>query len=71
MLVSIRCDKTKLRETPKAIKLVLTYIKIILHIILMETKKCSVCKENRTIDLFGKLKDGLRYDCKLCRKEYR
>ena len=39
MLVSIRCDKTKLRETPKAIKLVLTYIKIILHIILMETKK--------------------------------
>ena len=25
MLVSIRCDKTKLRETPKAIKLVLTH----------------------------------------------
>ena len=37
----------------------------------METKKCSVCKKNRTIDLFGKLKDGLRYDCKLCRKAYR
>ena len=38
------------------------------------TKKCSKCKLELEITNFGKLKeskDGYRYDCKNCRKEYR
>jgi len=38
------------------------------------SKVCCKCKESRSTELFGRLKnspDGLRYDCKLCRKEYR
>jgi hypothetical protein len=37
-------------------------------------KQCCKCKEIKNIDEFGKLKsgkDGLRYDCKGCRKNYR
>jgi hypothetical protein len=37
-------------------------------------KTCSKCKELRLLSDFGKLNsspDGLRYDCKLCRKDYR
>lgn len=40
----------------------------------MDTKICSSCNKPRVITLFGKLKsskDGLRYDCKICRKKYR
>jgi hypothetical protein len=35
---------------------------------------CCKCKKEQSIEQFGKLKsskDGLRYDCKTCRKEYR
>jgi hypothetical protein len=38
------------------------------------SKVCCKCKELQPIDLFGKLKsspNGLRYDCKDCRKKYR
>lgn len=38
------------------------------------SKQCSSCKETRVLSCFGKLKtskDGLRYDCKICRKAYR
>jgi hypothetical protein len=38
------------------------------------TKICSVCKLEKEINNFGKLKsskDGYRYDCKSCRKNYR
>ena len=38
------------------------------------SKKCCKCKIDRPLELFGKLKgskDGLRYDCKECRKQYR
>ncbi len=37
-------------------------------------KTCSNCKQQLKLEMFGKLastKDGLRYDCKLCRKAYR
>jgi hypothetical protein len=37
-------------------------------------KSCYICKLEKSLDCFGKLKnsrDGLRYDCKDCRKEYR
>lgn len=37
-------------------------------------KTCFICKKNKDLEEFGKLsssKDGLRYDCKNCRKEYR
>lgn len=37
-------------------------------------KICCKCKKEQSTDQFGKLKsskDGLRYDCKTCRKEYR
>ena len=37
-------------------------------------KRCYICKENRYLSDFGKLTsshDGLRYDCKLCRRDYR
>ena len=37
-------------------------------------KKCCKCEVLRNITEFGKLKnspDGLRYDCKICRKKYR
>jgi hypothetical protein len=40
----------------------------------MEYKTCCRCKENRLLANFGKLSsthDGLRYDCKDCRKAYR
>ena len=36
-------------------------------------KICCKCKNEKNLDCFGKLKnspDGLRYDCKDCRKEY-
>jgi hypothetical protein len=39
----------------------------------MENKICSKCKINKSINNFGKsngTKDGLRYDCKDCRKKY-
>lgn len=39
-----------------------------------EKKICTSCKEPRELVLFGKClstKDGLRYDCKICRKKYR
>lgn len=37
-------------------------------------KKCCKCKSDKELKYFGKLassKDGLRYDCSACRKEYR
>lgn len=37
-------------------------------------KKCCKCQENKNINEFGKLTkspDGLRYDCKCCRRIYR
>jgi len=37
-------------------------------------KRCCCCKEEKSSSLFGKLsssKDGLRYDCSDCRKEYK
>lgn len=37
-------------------------------------KTCYKCKINKSYDNFGKLKsskDGYRYDCNICRKEYR
>lgn len=40
----------------------------------MSTKICCKCKKNQDLSLFGKLKsskDGLRYDCNICRKKYR
>lgn len=40
----------------------------------MATKICCCCKELVLLSNFGKLKsskDGLRYDCKECRKKYR
>jgi len=39
----------------------------------MEEKKCCKCKEKKSLNKFGNLKsskDGLRYDCKDCRKKY-
>ncbi len=39
-----------------------------------QTKICYICKLDKLLEYFGKLKrsrDGLRYDCKDCRKEYR
>ena len=39
----------------------------------MEMKICCKCKNEKNLIFFGKLKnspDGLRYDCKECRKEY-
>ena len=38
------------------------------------SKLCYKCNTERSIDQYGKLKsspDGLRYDCKICRKQYR
>lgn len=38
----------------------------------MKTKKCSKCKEVKTIDNFGKnrrRKDGLHYCCRICKRE--
>jgi len=38
------------------------------------SKKCCKCKKEKLVECFGKLscsKDGLRYDCVDCRKEYR
>ena len=40
----------------------------------MTTKKCCKCKIELSVDNFGLLKtskDGYRYDCKLCRMQYR
>lgn len=37
-------------------------------------KKCCKCKEEKELNMYGKLKsspDGLRYDCNECRKKYR
>lgn len=37
-------------------------------------KKCCVCKIEKSLEHFGKLtssRDGFKYDCKDCRKEYR
>ena len=39
----------------------------------METKKCSKCKEVKSVSEFNKYKsakDGLQYKCKLCVKKY-
>ena len=39
-----------------------------------DTKVCCKCKVARDLNDFGKLKsskDGLRYDCKVCRRDYR
>jgi len=38
------------------------------------SKQCCKCKKEKVVECFGKLAnspDGLRYDCKSCRKEYR
>jgi len=38
------------------------------------SKKCCKCHNDKVLECFGKLKkskDGLRYDCNECRKEYR
>jgi len=73
---------SKLLETLKAIKnkfvlfKKLNKVKVIekvVYSILME-KVCSKCKVSKSVDLFGMLtssKDGLRFDCNDCRKEYR
>jgi len=40
----------------------------------METKVCSKCKEEKSINEFNKRKDGknnIRYICKLCQKKYK
>ena len=40
----------------------------------METKICSKCKQEKSVGEFNKkldTKDGLRSDCRECRKQYR
>jgi hypothetical protein len=39
----------------------------------METKKCSMCGEEKSLECFGKCtgnKDGLKYSCSPCSREY-
>jgi len=51
-----------------------TDLKITVQSMVRMEKVCCKCKNVRSLDDFGKLKsssDGLRYDCKMCRKEYR
>jgi len=73
-------DKTKLREVLKDVKIKILYfennIKVISgrYIQMSEFKMCCACKNEQPICNFGKLKtskDGYRYDCKNCRKNYR
>lgn len=63
-----------MRETPKDVKI--SCAKELKHksAISGKMKLCCKCKKQQNDDQFGKLKcspDGLRYDCKTCRKEYR
>lgn len=66
-------------ETRKAVKMKINYIiikryKINSAINGRMEKVCSKCKSVRQLSDFGNLKnspDGLRYDCKMCRKDYR
>lgn len=40
----------------------------------METKICTICKQERDLSLYSKhklSKDGLHHDCKICASEYR
>jgi len=67
-----------LRETHKDVKKILYETtlkdKAISGSIVMEQKICYKCKVNKLVECYGKLKsskDGLRYDCNDCRKEYR
>jgi len=55
-------------------KIELIFLDNLRSILFIMEKKCSKCKILRSISEFGKLKnssDGLRYDCKICRKKYR
>jgi hypothetical protein len=69
-----------LREVLKDVKRIIIYIENNINAIsgsnirTMENKTCYKCKKELPISNYGKLKsskDGYRYDCKLCRKEYR
>jgi len=69
-----------LREVLKDVKIKIIYFENNIRAISgsnnieMENKICYKCKKEMPICNFGKLKsskDGYRYDCKLCRKEYR
>ncbi len=70
----MQCNKTKLLETLKSRsikghKSLMKNNDIDTH----NMKQCSKCKEIRALECFGKLastKDGLRYDCKVCRALY-
>ena len=70
-----RSNISKLREVLKGVKINKSVfeLKIMLLVIIME-KQCCKCKNRKNTNEFGKLtasKDGLRYDCNDCRKEYR
>ena len=69
-----RSNISKLREVLKGVKIKSVFeLKKMLLVIIME-KQCCKCKFNKNINEFGRLiasKDGLRYDCNNCRKEYR
>ena len=76
MIIKIRGNISKLLETRKAEKIIclLKYIKVEVQLMVINMKKCYKCKVDRNLEDFGKLscsKDGLRYDCNSCRKEYR
>ena len=65
---------TKLREVPKGVKINCVFqLKQIMLSNIME-KQCCKCNKMMNINEFGKLKsskDGLRYDCNVCRRQYR
>jgi transposase-like protein len=65
-----------LLETRKAEKIIylLKYIKVEVQLMVDKMKTCYKCNINKILEEFGKLsssKDGLRYECNSCRKEYR
>ena len=63
-------------ETRKAEKIIclLKYIKEEVQLMVSNMKICYKCKIDRNLEDYGKLsssKDGLRYDCNSCRRDYR
>jgi len=79
MKLAMGSNISKLRETRKNVKKIL-YKKqlkgktvISGRIVMEQSKKCCKCKVTKLLICFGKLtntRDGLRYDCKDCRKDY-
>ena len=64
-----------MREVPKDVKINCLILKELKNtsVINGKMKICCKCKNEKYLEFFGKLKnspDGLRYDCKECRKEY-